>query len=315
MLMLIYLVALGVVGFAAYWLYEPDLPLDSMLKQWAKTPSKFMEIAGQSVHYRDEGDKDRPVILLLHGTSSSLHTWEGWVEELQKEWRVISLDLPGFGLTGPWVGELEGQDYSRENYARFLIQFMDGLGVERFVVAGNSLGAEVAWALTASAPKRVFAQILVDAAGYKDAGGQFPFGWRLISWPITGWFSMFMLPRFTISQGLRVAVADPVLITPQKIEHYRGLALRRGNRKALQLRLRYLLKEGGVQHIPPLSSPTLIIWGAKDRMIPPSNAERLLNDIPNSKLMMFDELGHIPQEEDPKQSVATAIEFLKSHAQ
>ncbi|MEE9313499.1 MAG: alpha/beta hydrolase [Rhizobiaceae bacterium] len=307
----IYLVLALLAGYAVYRSLDLDVPLDSLLEVRAKPPSQFLEVEGQSVHYRDQGARDAPVILLLHGTSASLHTFEGWAEKLQENWRVISVDLPGFGLTGPWIGALESQDYSRENYAIFLFQFMDKLKIKRFAVAGNSLGGEVAWQMAASSKERVSAQILLNAAGYADTGGQYPLAWKLITWPITSSISMSMLPRSAVAQGLRQVMVDQNLVTPDKIELYRDLGLRAGNRKALQQRLRFITADGGVQHLPQIEIPTLIIWGEQDVLIPSSTAKRFLKDIRGSELVIFDDLGHIPQEENPERTVAVAIDFLR----
>ena len=103
--------------------------------------------------------------MLIHGTSASLHTWEGWVAALKGQRRVISFDLPGFGLTGPFAGQYTPDDYRGDSYARFVLDLLDALQVPRAVVGGNSLGGEVAWRMAVMAPERVAALVLVDAAG------------------------------------------------------------------------------------------------------------------------------------------------------
>jgi hypothetical protein len=92
------LAAVGALALA----YAPDRPIETLLARWAPPPSAFIEVGGQRVHYRDEGPRDDALpLVLIHGTSASLHTWEGWAGALRGERRVISFDLPGFGLTGP----------------------------------------------------------------------------------------------------------------------------------------------------------------------------------------------------------------------
>jgi pimeloyl-ACP methyl ester carboxylesterase len=147
----------------AMWLSRaPDWPVEALVARWAPPPSDFIDVEGQLVHLRDVGPRDDPEpLVLIHGTSASLHTWEGWVKALSARHRVISFDLPGFGLTGPNASG----DYRGDSYARFVLDLMDQLKVQRMAVAGNSLGGEVAWRTALMAPRRVTKLILVDAAG------------------------------------------------------------------------------------------------------------------------------------------------------
>ena len=96
--------------------WEPDRQLGQLAARWAPPPSKFVELAGMQVHLRDEGPRDDPEpLVLLHGLSASLHTWEGWAAGLRGQRRVISMDLPGFGLTGPSPqGDYRIEAYSRD---------------------------------------------------------------------------------------------------------------------------------------------------------------------------------------------------------
>jgi pimeloyl-ACP methyl ester carboxylesterase len=143
--------------------WAPPRPVESLTERWAPEPSGFVEVAGMQVHVRDEGRRDDPVpLVLLHGTSASLHTWEAVVDELKQQRRVISLDLPGFGLTGPFP---DG-DYRMRHYVDFLSTFLDRLNVERAVLIGNSFGGQLAWEMALDQPRRVERLVLIDAAGY-----------------------------------------------------------------------------------------------------------------------------------------------------
>ncbi|MFY7854703.1 MAG: alpha/beta fold hydrolase, partial [Rubrivivax sp.] len=149
------------------WLHMPDRPAETLVARWAPAPSDFVDLGGQIVHLRDEGPRDDPLpVVLVHGTSASLHTWEGWAKALVRQGRrVISFDLPAFGLTGPFTGRWEGERYHGDTYVRFTLELLDALKVQRFVIAGNSLGGEVAWRTAYAAPQRVAAMVLVDAVG------------------------------------------------------------------------------------------------------------------------------------------------------
>ena len=289
----------------------PDRPVETLVARWAPPPSEFLDLQGQLVHYRDEGPKTDPApIVLLHGTSASLHTWEGWAKALRGQRRVISLDLPAFGLTGPYAGPYVGRPYTGEHYARFVLDVLDKLALPRFVVAGNSLGGEVAWRIAAAAPQRVAALVLVDAAGYPIEGGSIPLGWQIARLPVLGHVTEHLLPRPFIVQGLAAAYADPKRITEALVDRYFELTLREGNRAALVQRAQTWSRSEGVARITGVSAPTLVLWGGQDRLIPPALAQRFMADIPGARLQVFDDLGHVPQEEDPARTVAVVKAFL-----
>lgn len=290
---------------------EPDRAVDTLVARWAPQPSQFLDLGGQLVHYRDEGPRhDAEPLLLLHGTSASLHTWDGWTRALRGSRRVIRLDLPAFGLTGPFDGPYAGRPYTGEQYARFVLDVLDQLQVRRVVVAGNSLGGEVAWRLAATAPQRVARLILVDAAGYQRNVGEIPLGWRIARVPVLGRIGEHLLPRALVAQGLGMVVGDPSRITEAMVDRYFELTLREGNRAALVERARQWSPDEGVTQVRGVTQPTLVLWGGRDRLIPPATAQRFAADIPGAQVQVFAELGHIPQEEDPARTVAAVQAFL-----
>ena len=276
-------------------LRAPDRPVETLVARWAPPPSEFMDLGGQLLHYRDEGPKtDATPIVLLHGTSASLHTWDGWVSALRGQRRVIRLDLPAFGLTGPFTGSYAGQAYSGANYARFVLDVLDKLGVQRVVVAGNSLGGEVAWRIAASAPQRVAQLVLVDAAGYPINAAEIPLGWQLARLPLLGRLTEHFLPRPLVVQGLVAVYGDPAKISETLVDRYFELTLRAGNRAALVQRAQSWTPAEGVAKVEGVSAPTLILWGGRDRITVPATAQRFAADIPGSRVQLFDDLGHVP---------------------
>ena len=293
----------------------PDRPVETLVARWAPPPSEFLDLQGQLVHYRDEGPKADPApIVLLHGTSASLHTWEGWARALRGQRRVISLDLPAFGLTGPFAGPYAGQTYTGAHYARFVLDVLDKLAVPRFVLAGNSLGGEVAWRIAVAAPQRVAALVLVDSAGYAVEGGTIPLGWQIARLPVLGHVLEHLLPRPFIVQGLAAVYADPKRITEATVDRYYELTLRAGNRAALVQRAQTWSRSEGVAKVSGVGAPTLVLWGGRDAVLPPALAQRFIADIPGARLQVFDDLGHVPQEEDPARTVAVVKAFLDSLA-
>lgn len=306
-------VLLLLTALAVPLVQAPDRSVETLIQRWAPPPSELIELKGQLVHLRDEGPRADPApVVLLHGTSASLHTWEGWAKALRGQHRVISLDLPGFGLTGPWSGQYANSPYTAQASAELVRDVLDHLGVQRFVVAGNSLGGEVAWHLALLVPQRVEKLILVDAGGYDFSPKSVPLGWRLATLPVFGWLGQHLLPRPLVTQGLRAVYADPGKVTDALVDRYFELTLRQGNRAALAQRLRHLEQGRDAALIATLRLPTLILWGAQDRTIAPEFGQRFAHDIPGSRLVVFDHLGHVPQEEDPAQSVAPVKLFLGS---
>lgn len=292
---------------AIHW--EADRPVAELLPRYATGASRMLPIAGMQVHVRDEGLREDPrPLVLVHGTSASLHTWEGWVRDLQRDHRVISMDLPGFGLTGP---SPDG-DYAIEAYVRFIGSVLDALSVRTCVLAGNSLGGEIAWEVAHALPDRVSALVLVDAAGYPRQALSVPLGFRIASTPGVRRLVERVLPKSLVARSVRNVYGDPSKVTGALVDRYFDLLLRAGNREALGRRLALAGTGAHSARIAGIRQPTLILWGALDRLIPPANAERFHHDIAGSKLVMFPELGHVPQEEDPERTVAELRKFLSA---
>jgi pimeloyl-ACP methyl ester carboxylesterase len=290
---------------AATW--EPDRSVEELRERWAPPPSQFIEVGGQLVHLRDEGPRqDTTPIVLLHGTSASLHTWDGWVAELSQTRRVIRFDLPGFGLTGPAA---DG-NYSLAAYVDFVIDVMDTLGIERFVLAGNSLGGSIAWRTTAAHPQRIEKLILVDSGGYPFEAESMPLAFVISQTPLLNRIMEFTLPRSAVESSVRDVYGDPSRVTPELVDRYFDLSLREGNRGALRERFAQLEYQDQSALVQTIQQPTLVIWGAQDRLIPPSIARRFEQDLPNGQLVMFAELGHVPHEEAPTETVAAVTKFL-----
>lgn len=289
----------------------PDRPVETLVARWAPAPSDFIEVKGQVVHIRDEGPRADPLpVVLIHGTSASLHTWEGWVKALKGQRRVITFDLPGFGLTGPFAGQYTADDYHGDTYARFVLDLLDVLQLPRVVLGGNSLGGEVAWRTAVIAPERVASLVLVDAVGPAFAPTSMPMAFGILRVPVLNRISEWALPRSLVAQGVAEVYGDPSRVTPELVNRYFELALREGNRHALAMRMQNLVVGDGFEKVGTLKQPTLILWGGRDKLIPPGVAQQFHARIAGSQLVVFDGLGHVPHEEDPARSVVPVKGFL-----
>jgi pimeloyl-ACP methyl ester carboxylesterase len=300
------LLALVAAGYAAMnW--APDRPVAELKPRWAPPPSMFVEVAGMQVHLRDEGPREDPTpVVLLHGTSASLHTWQGWAEALRDERRVIRFDLPGFGLTGPTPDGV----YTMDAYVRFVLATLDRLGVQRAVLAGNSFGGSVAWETVLAAPNRVAKLVLVDSAGYPMNPKSVPIGFRIARMPLLNRIGEVALPRRVIESSVRSVYGDPDKVTPELVDLYFDITVREGNRRALSERWRQAPAGANAGRIREIKVPTLILWGALDGLIPPDDGARFQRDVSGSRLVVFGDLGHVPHEEDPARTVAVVKRFL-----
>jgi pimeloyl-ACP methyl ester carboxylesterase len=299
-------VALLFIGvIAIYW--APDRSVQELKARWAPPPSVFVEVNGMQVHMRDEGVRDDPLpIVLIHGTSASLHTWDGWTDRLKAARRVIRLDLPAFGLTGPFPDN----DYALPHYASFMHAFLDKLGVTRCVLVGNSFGGQVAMVTLLARPERVERLVLVDSSGYPLAPASIPIGFRIARMPVLNHLAEIILPRSIVEASTRNVYGDPSRVTPELVDRYFELTLREGNRRALGERMKQIEVDAITSRIPGIKVPTLILWGGRDKLIPLEAGRRFEKDISGSRLQVFDDLGHVPHEEDPARTLAAAMPFL-----
>jgi len=302
----ILLMSAALVGVLAVY-SVPDRPVDELKPRWANADSQFVDIEGMQLHLRDEGARDDPMpMVLLHGTSASLHTWDGWVDELKGQHRVIRYDMPGFGLTGPAPDSV----YSVERYAKTVIAVLDELGIEECLLGGNSLGGYVAWATAVLYPERVRQLVLVDPSGLPFESQSIPLGFKIAQTPILKEVMKGVLPRFVIQQSVENVFGDRSLVTPELVDRYFELTTRAGNRSALAERFKQTQPGAMAARLQEIEIPTLILWGLQDRLIPPTLATRFEQHIKKSRVVLFDMLGHVPHEEDPLSTVATLKEFL-----
>ena len=245
----------------------------------------------------------------LHGTASSLHTWNDWTKELTKNYRVIRMDLPAFGITGP----NKNADYSIKAYTTFLHQFMMKINVDRFYLAGNSLGGNIAWNYTAEHPEKIRKLILVDASGLPTNKPQ-PAIFRMAKTSILSSLFLDITPKFFIKKNMKEVYGDENKITDSLITRYHKMALRVGNRQAFIDRAKIDFKLDAKENLDKLKSiktPTLLIWGAKDSWIPLNIGKRMDLVLVNSKLVVIENAGHVPMEENPKESLLFLNAFLE----
>ena len=304
-LVFVFFLCLSLLGVTLVW--APDRSVAELSLRWAQFPSQWIHVDGMQVHLRDEGPRTDPIpIVLLHGTSSSLHTWDGWAQDLSATRRVIRVDLPAFGLTGPHPNA----DYSISAYVHFLDAFLKSLKIDNCILVGNSFGGQIAWSYTLAKPKQVNKLILIDSSGYPLQPRSVPIGFQLARTPALSGIFKYVLPRFVIESSLRNVYGNPDKVNTELIDRYYELALREGNRSALLKRFESLSPSDS-SLIKKIHVPVLILWGAKDQLIPIEDAYHFAADIQDARLVVFAGLGHVPHEEDSAVTVLTAKQFIQ----
>lgn len=286
-----------------------DIPLDDLKIKYANSNSSFVAVNKIDVHFRDEGvQTDTIPIVLIHGTGASLHTFNAWSDRLKKSHRVIRMDLPAYGLTGPFPDK----NYTMANYTAFLKDFLIALNIKQCVLAGNSLGGAIAWNFTLEQPSTVTKLILIDASGYPIASKSVPIAFSLAKIPVINKLLTFITPRFLVRSSVENVYFDSSKVTDLVVERYFNLTLRAGNRKAFVDRLKIPKDTSTYRFIKSIQQPTLILWGAEDLLIPVENAYKFQEDLPNNTLVILENTGHTPMEESPLESLAPVISFLKT---
>jgi pimeloyl-ACP methyl ester carboxylesterase len=299
--------ALAVIG-AVFLFGHRDIPLRELKAKYTNSASAFISVDGMEVHFRDEGNRAAAVpIVLLHGTASSLHTFEEWAGALKQSNRVIRLDLPAYGLTGPFPD----RNYSMAHYTAFLRDFLAALNVSQCVLAGNSLGGQIAWNFALEQPGTVQKLILLDAAGYPASAKSVPIAFSIGRTPVLNKILTYITPRFIVKSSVENVYFDKSKVTDALVTRYYELTLREGNRQAFVDRFRFSGSSTTYQHITRITQPTLLLWGAKDLLIPVENAYKFQKDLPNSTLVVLSNVGHTPMEESPAESLEPVLAFLK----
>ena len=308
----------------------PTLPRsrDSLERRYTDEHSEYVEVGDARIHYRSHGDPENPTVLLIHGTYSSLHTWDGWVDQLDEELHLVRLDLPAFGLTGP---RREG-----EHTLGYLVdavgEFCDELGLRELVVAGNSLGGGIAWRLETRRPDLVEGLILIDAGGTTLVS-------RILDSLTASPLLKYVLTPAAVRLVIEDAYASGRSPSPDTVRRYYDLIRYPGNREAVREIARTyqrdypdIVDSAPTIPRPPswhdprpkvcdptciyrVEAPTLFQWGGEDGWLPPSFGRELADQVPNSEFVEYESVGHVPMEEAPAETAADAREFVDSLAE
>ena len=305
----------GLLGLAAafFLLRDPDTDAAAMRAKYGGPTSHFMTMQnGQTLHYRDQGKPDGDAMLLIHGSSASLHTWQPLIDRLGQDYRIITLDLPGHGLSG----FRSGGSMDRTTLVEAVDALATHLKLDRFILGGNSLGGRISWQYALAHPGKPRALLLLDAggmplrAGEKAAESNFAF--RLMRTTPGQWLMPHFTPRMMVEKSLRQSIANQAIATPAMIDRYWELNRYPGNRRAsAQMFAEPFIDAALAEQARTIKLPTLIIFGREDRIVNPSAAQTFHERITGSEVVMMDGIGHLPMEEAPDQTANAIRDFLK----
>ena len=302
-------IALIVALFA--WGYAADIPVSKLRAKYANAESEFVDLGdGLTVHLRDEGPKDAPAIILLHGSNASLHTWQQWVDRLGKNFRIIRYDQPGHGLTGPHPTD----DYSAAAFADVVDRVAKNRGLGTFTLGGNSMGGWVTHEYAKLHPEKLSGIILVDAGGAPDAKPKsLPIGFRIARMPILNNLARVITPRSIIETSLQQSVSNHAVVTPAEVDEYWELLRYPGNRAATGKRF---AQYGNRLTTTPVSTatrnvPALILWGEEDSLIPVASTKWFESQYANAVTHIYPRIGHLPMEEAPDVSANDVMKWLQ----
>jgi pimeloyl-ACP methyl ester carboxylesterase len=305
------IILLAFIGLFA-WGYAPDIPLAELKKDYANQESEFVKLAnGMTVHLRDEKPSaeafDYPVIILLHGSNASLHTWDKWTAQMKRQYRIIRFDQAGHGLTGPHPKDC----YTTKCYVEAVDLVAKQRGLVKFTLAGNSMGGGIAYAYARAHPEMLSGLILVDPSGApQKKKADLPIGFRIAQLPGISWLTQIITPRSIIETSLKQSVSNQAIVTPANVDLYWKLLRREGNRRATGLRFAEYANRKQAAAFTASPIPTLVMWGDEDKLIDVSAAPWFAGQFTRNQTKIYKGIGHLPMEEIADQSAKDVSDWM-----
>jgi len=256
---------------------------------------------------KGEGDP----LLLIHGYGAGFWVWEKQIEILSRSHKVYALDLLGHGYSDrPKI------EYRPETYIYFLKDFMDGAGVERATLIGNSMGGGIAWAAAALFPEGVKNLILIDCVPPDVLNQVRNESFRALAAikniPFLPYLVIASRNKSSVKAVLQECLFDRRLITPELLNRQWELIRFKGSTWVLYSTLKHAKYTSKMEdYLPLIDHPTLLIWGERDLVFPPSVGESLHQAIKGSTLRLIEKSGHIPMWETPEEVNQAILDILK----
>jgi pimeloyl-ACP methyl ester carboxylesterase len=311
---IIFLLLLTVVIYNSVYF---DIPKKEIISKHAKGASEFLELAdGSKIHFRDEGNKDGKVLLLVHGFNGSLFNYEPLVPYLSNNYRVISLDLPAHGLTGAVESDL----YSHKAYQNIIREVVEILEVDKFYFVGHSMGGMIAWRYALDNLDQLNGLIIIGSAffGNEQEFEDFqtinapPVAFELIESKFFIRLLQFITPRILVKEGISQSVYDQSIVTDELVDQFHDIILMEGTRVAVG-KLAEVHEDDFIADpldLRKITIPSLIIHGEEDNLVDIRFIDHFIEQIPNAKLISYPETGHMIPMEAPYQLSKDIREFI-----
>ncbi|MDX2003569.1 MAG: alpha/beta hydrolase [Chitinophagales bacterium] len=272
------------------WL-RPNLIIPKAVakERYARPNSKFIQWQGTELHYTEAGQG--PTVLLIHGFGGNFSNFDSLAPKLADSYRVVCVDLPGFGLSD----QPRAEGLLAPLYHEYFNMLFDTLHIDSALVIGNSMGGWMAWELAASHPDKVRKLVLLNSAGYdldrvkKNLGRL-----ELLDTKLFKLLSARGIPMFMSNYNAHRIRAKDAYVNPEEVMLHNALTNREGNFQNLA-RMANSTELPDTANIQKVACPTLIVWGDDDRIVPVEHAQRFKRDIPDSRMLIYEKCGHVPQ--------------------
>ena len=266
---------------------------------------KIVELAGGDLHYKDEGDRDDPVIVLLHGFASSQRWWDRVAPDLARRGlRVIRFDLLGHGRS-----EKPREGYAPDEQARRLGEALRKLRVKRATVVGHSMGGTVASALVEQQP-RLVRRLAVIGTAPREGFAEVSFTRRLSTWPVVGELARRFAPDQAIKAGLASAFADDVDVPDAFVDDLDGMTFSAYDKSTTEAR-EFIEEKPNSERVAAADVPLLVIFGTADELVEPKAADQWAKDVPGARVVKLPRVGHSPQWERPREVGELLLDYAR----
>lgn len=279
----------------------PAIPARERYPAGTSLVARYVDIQGTHIRYVEAGQG--PTVILIHGLAASIYSWRKTILPVaQAGYRVIAYDNRGFGFS-----DKPSRGYSNRDYVELLVGLLDSLQIHDAVLVGHSMGGAVAAETALDHPERVRGLVLVDAAGL---GVRWPFLLRVARWPLVSAVFERFRGRGMTARILKSLYADPTRVTEEDVDQYYAPVVEPGFAHSLRAVLESYRFDALRGRLEEVGVPTLVMWGALDRVIPPSLGQDMVAHLEVGAFVLFPDAGHALPEEQPAAFNRTLISFL-----
>ena len=297
------------MGLMRSLVFGPKLvDIEWLRRKYGSTPSQFITLPnGVIAHLRDEGDSEARPIVLVHGHSEDLHTWNGLVERLIGKFRVIRFDLRRHGLTGP----APDNEYNLESYVSDLSMIINQIGIDGFVLVGHSMGGRISVKYTMENQDKVNGLVLVSASGApRKENTPLPMALRLMRNPLGRFFLKRIWSRNLAKKSLSDMVFDESSITDREIDRLWEFSKYPRSMDAMFREFTQTWDDFEPTEVRGIVTDSLLIWGEEDTICPESMGRWYDSQLLKSTMVGLPNIGHSPQFECPDRCFDEISEWI-----